>query len=1050
MFKLKGSLAFAAMACAVGAVSAAEFYVAADGQYDNLPEGAETSASLDAAIAAATSAADAIYVEPGTYETTTQWGPQLKARLFGMGQTRDEVVIKPTADGHRALRMAADSWIENVTIEGNPDIASVDRGGAVEMTGGTVTNCVVRNGTAFGKDRNAGGNIYSSAAGSLIVDCVISGGRAKGRGGNVCLDQGTIRNCTVTGGSSADGEQCNGGNVWTYQGRVENCTIASGSADLGGNVFLYNAAATVSGGTISGGTASQSGGNVYLQAGSLTGAVLTGGRTTSNSNSQGGGNVYVTGNATVAGCEISDGRALNRGANVFLLEGEVSDCTIAGGVVEENASGLGGNVFMNHASARVMDCEIRGGSAAARGGNVFMLAGKVADTKISGGVCTNPTDQYWGGANVFMQGGTVSRCEVRRGSIAGGQNRGGGFSVMGTEAKVIEDTLVCGNGNGGIYSATSNIDIWNCTIVDNAEFGVYGYGGKIANFVNNVVYGNRNSDGVKGWSGNAATTASNLASDYGDLFVKDASIQVDSSDFVDYVNGDYRLSAGSKCCDAGKTDSRANASQTDLAGNPRTSGTVDIGCYEYQKGDMTVSLGYAEAPEHAYAPIEIAFAVSVQNAPEGTPVVFRIDFGDGTEPVETTEATVTHAFAQPGVFTIRVKATAGGIETEESVLQNFVSLSSRTICVNANNAEPAFPYDSLEKGFATVQEAYAAAVDGSEILVGAGTYSFNGQLDVTKAVTIRGLGVKPTDVVLRNETATPDSYRYRVLQLNNAGAKVENVTFENGKVLNQYGGNLRVAAGMVSNCVIRSGLARADNGDAAGGGVVLGGQAGILTHCIVTGNMVDGTSNDKNKAGAAVFVEPGTKNGRISNLLVAGNRYVTSGEDVKLGTAGVRYGGSNDNTPLENCTIVANTVEGSVAGDSAGLYCTSWHVQVRNCVIAGNYETGKRKCTSVQLDFSSGSGFSYLNNVTDDVVIQESGNKSRNNRLVSDLDRLFKNFAAGDYRPKTGGALVNMGTAALTQNPAVDLLGKPRVAFETVDVGCYEAQQKLGLAIEIR
>ena len=104
----------------------------------------------------------------------------------------------------------------------------------------------------------------------------------------------------------------------------------------------------------------------------------------------------------------------------------------------------------------------------------------------------------------------------------------------------------------------------------------------------------------------------------------------------------------------------------------------------------------------------------------------------------------------------------------------------------------------------------------------------------------------------------------------------------------------------------------------------------------------------------------------------------------------------------------------------------------------------------MQLDFSSGSGFSYLNNVTDDVVIQESGNKSRNNRLVSDLDRLFKNFAAGDYRPKTGGALVNMGTAALTQNPTVDLLGKPRVAFETVDVGCYEAQQKLGLAIEIR
>lgn len=335
------------------------------------------------------------------------------------------------------------------------------------------------------------------------------------------------------------------------------------------------------------------------------------------------------------------------------------------------------------------------------------------------------------------------------------------------------------------------------------------------------------------------------------------------------------------------------------------------------------------------------------------------------------------------------------------------------------------------------------------ILVGPGIYAFTGQLDVTKAVTIRGTGASPAEVVLRNTRETADSWRYRVMQVNNAAARVENLTLENGRVLNQYGGNLRVAAGVVSNCVIRGGTATANDGNAAGGGVVLGGQGGIVTHCQIVGNLVDGTSDNKNYAGAAVFVENGTRNGRLSNLLVANNRYVST-DATKSGAAGVRYGGGNDHTSLENCTIVSNTVEGALLENSAGLYCTSWHVEVRNCVIAGNYETGKQKYTSVKLDFSSGSGFSYLNNVTDDVLIEESGNKSKDNQLVSDLSALFKNFANGDYRPKTGGALADKGTTTLALLPSVDLAGNARQKFKGIDVGCYECPRKPGFAVVVR
>ncbi|MBR4654923.1 MAG: SUMF1/EgtB/PvdO family nonheme iron enzyme [Kiritimatiellae bacterium] len=50
--------------------------------------------------------------------------------------------------------------------------------------------------------------------------------------------------------------------------------------------------------------------------------------------------------------------------------------------------------------------------------------------------------------------------------------------------------------------------------------------------------------------------------------------------FVDAANGDYRLTAGSPCIDAG--DNSYVTSDKDLAGNARiANGTVDIGCYEY-------------------------------------------------------------------------------------------------------------------------------------------------------------------------------------------------------------------------------------------------------------------------------------------------------------------------------------------------------------------------------------------------------------------------------------------------------------------------------------
>ena len=151
---------------------ASDYYVAMTGNDDNDGLSAEAPfATVDKAIITATSSGDIIHVAAGTYQTTTQWGANLKAKLVGTGATRNDVVIE-SSGAYRTLRMDANSWLENVTVVGCADISKADKGGAIEMNGGTATNCVIRDGTAYGNDnKNAGGNLYVSSSGALVIDC---------------------------------------------------------------------------------------------------------------------------------------------------------------------------------------------------------------------------------------------------------------------------------------------------------------------------------------------------------------------------------------------------------------------------------------------------------------------------------------------------------------------------------------------------------------------------------------------------------------------------------------------------------------------------------------------------------------------------------------------------------------------------------------------------------------------------------------------------------------------------------------------------------------
>lgn len=209
---------------------------------------------------------DTVYVAPGTYQTSAQYGPNILCNLIGTGATRDDVIIE-SSGSYRTLRMAAGSWLENVTVVGNTDITKVDKGGAIEMSGGTITNCVIRGGTAKANGNVAGGNLYVNSNDALVTDCEIYGGTTHKRGGNVYLDHGLVCNCVIHDGVCDDNI---GGNVYIYQGTVSNCVIYAGRAlNDGGNVRM-NGSGTMVDCVISNGvitsesSASKKGANVYM------------------------------------------------------------------------------------------------------------------------------------------------------------------------------------------------------------------------------------------------------------------------------------------------------------------------------------------------------------------------------------------------------------------------------------------------------------------------------------------------------------------------------------------------------------------------------------------------------------------------------------------------------------------------------------------------------------------------------------------------------------------------------------------------------------------
>ena len=320
------------------------------------------------------------------------------------------------------------------------------------------------------------------------------------------------------------------------------------------------------------------------------------------------------------------------------------------------------------------------------------------------------------------------------------------------------------------------------------------------------------------------------------------------------------------------------------------------------------------------------------------------------------------------------------------------------------------------------------------IHVAPGRYAISTPLSLTKAVKLVGDDGDPSLVVVSNTANVAwGNANHRCILVNHANAWVSGMTFENGKDYDN-GGNVRIDTngGVVTNCILSGGFTRQGN-DSGGANVAITGP-GLVTHCKIFG----GDQNNCNGGDRVSSVYLEHANARIENCLVEGFKGATVSSQPTVGCAGIVV----NKGAAVNCTVADCTSPYTTASGFAGILVWANGVAT-NCVSVSNVDSNGtvRAFMASQAARTSHCAFDAIDGET---TIPEG----MPNAVVGTAAEFFKDYANGDYTPKTDGPLVNKG-ANYEGMASVDLAGNPRKIGSKIDIGCYEARSS-SLAIIIR
>jgi uncharacterized lipoprotein YddW (UPF0748 family) len=300
------------------------------------------------------------------------------------------------------------------------------------------------------------------------------------------------------------------------------------------------------------------GGGLFVVGGS---PALTNNTVTACAVSGAGGGAWISAaTPDLTGCAFSNNRA-GRGGGIA-VDGPVS-LTLRGLTLAGNTSGgIGGGASFHNAVVTLAESVVTGNAAADGGGGVAVTGG--AQAVISRCRVTLNGSDFGPGGGLLAEGGALA---IENSLLHGNQGSpaGGVAWTAGAAGSLVNATVVAnesGVGVGGVFIESNAAVAVNNTIIALNSSGIEASSGT-STFRNNDVHGNPGGN----WLGVPDPTGSggNISADPG---------------FVDATGGDFRLTPGSPCHDAGDT-ALAPAGSLDLAGAPRRQGwSVDIGAYE--------------------------------------------------------------------------------------------------------------------------------------------------------------------------------------------------------------------------------------------------------------------------------------------------------------------------------------------------------------------------------------------------------------------------------------------------------------------------------------
>jgi parallel beta-helix repeat protein len=778
------------------------------------------------------------------------------------------------------------------------------------------------------------------------------------RGGGICAETGgVISNCYLVGNNAADF----GGGV--YNGLVYNSRFEMNFAANGGGMArgrLWNSAMTNN-------AADSAGGGAYdVMAGNCT--------FDGNSAGSSGGGVSWS---ILTNCTLIRNGAGSSGGGVS--RSEIVDCRVL-----SNSANAGGGTDRGTA----LECEITGNTATNEGGGCI-------NTRLS--LCTI-ANNLAGGNGGGQAGGGATNCWL----LSNTSDADGG----GASQAVLRNCAVINNAaenSGGLDDCNTE----NCTIIGNSAHILYG-GAYRGRHINSIIYYNRALYRFDNWNDGSYTNCC--------LTPMPGSGTGNITNVPGLGSQLHPVTAS----DAAVIDKGTNypwmAAASDLYGNQRiSSGTVDIGCYEYTALNATGGLTVTIQPASFYAITN--FALGFMGCIDGLPAGYEWSWGDGS--TQSNACALEHAFALPGSYDVVLRAWNNDMESAATVT---VFIAGNYTTYAATNGGNIWPYTNWTMAASTLQDAIDAQIyAGGCVVVTNGLYLHGGaavydtltnRIVVTNAITVRGVNGASNTTVAGGGILGPFAVRCAWLgnnaclvglTLTDGHTRITSGDLEQGT----QGGGVWCAStrSSISNCVI-SGCSSARGG----GGV----YRGTLYDTIIDGN--------------------------ISSLDGGGANYVLADSCRITANEAAANGGGVADAVLTNCQCANNT---ALSWGGAMYKSQAWncHIMSNNAsLIGGGVYDGTLHNTLIEHNRSGqmggGAAYSSLRNciIRDNTAELNGGGISIGYALqCTIIDNIASNKGGGSYETTIDNSIIYYNSASNGPNIYEDLIGNCDFSCTTPD-----------------